>query len=178
MPSLRRRRANTVSSGKNLYEPSEVAQELTKEVMDSSFISAKTKEEYCDKLGSLSTGAVPPAEVVDLKDARAERSAERRPGLEEYRARMVTMMSAMMGILTASMTMVLAVSKEGPFGGLFAASKEKLTLLWPMLLSVLAAALTLFVMFAYREVLMRTQERKRESETRKTRRDPKDDEPA
>jgi hypothetical protein len=39
----------------NLFTPSQIAEELIKEVMDSSFISSSQKAEFCAKLTELST---------------------------------------------------------------------------------------------------------------------------
>lgn len=42
-----------------MYGPAEISSDLIKEVMDSSFISADTKQEYCSKLIELQRGDVP-----------------------------------------------------------------------------------------------------------------------
>lgn len=97
----------------DLYTPKQIAQELMKEVMDSSFISAKSKEQYCDQLSPLIT---PPPVVAPSSAIRVE--ARRSTGVEEYRRRMVTLFSAMMGLLTAMMTLVYALSRDGLFSSL------------------------------------------------------------
>jgi hypothetical protein len=76
---------------KDLYRPFEIAQELMKEVMDSSFISAKTKEDYCTRLGALAkpTMPLPPIEGGVTSE---EQEARRPAAVEEYRSRMVSTM--------------------------------------------------------------------------------------
>jgi len=128
----------------DLYSPTEIAQELMKEVMDSSFISAKAKQEYCSQLSPLTTPVPSP---TDSKLVGAE--ARRPQGVEEYRRRMVTLMSVMLGSLTAMMTLAYALSKDGLsssisrsdglFGGTFVP-------LFLALLSMLVATLALNVL--------------------------------
>ena len=87
----------------DLYDPTQIGEELTKEIMDSSFISANTKQEYCNQLDSLSP--IPPSH---LREEAVEDSAGKpRSDLSEYRSRMVWMMSMMIGIMTAMMTMAV-----------------------------------------------------------------------
>lgn len=99
---------------KSLYGIPEIAQELMKEVMDSSFISAKIKEDYCARLAALAQvpSNQPPSPASRTKDDRPI------SGMEEYRARMITMMSVMMGMVAASMTLFMALTKNGPFSSL------------------------------------------------------------
>ncbi|WP_440221759.1 hypothetical protein ACQQ2N_11720 [Dokdonella sp. MW10] len=99
---------------KNLYRASEIAQELMKEVMDSSFISAKTKEEYCAQLARLVAAPSTQPSSTHQKP-RDERPSS---GMEEYRSRMISMMSIMMGMGAASMTLFMVLSKNAPFASL------------------------------------------------------------
>jgi len=55
----------------DLYDPTQIGEELTKEITDSSFISANTKQEYCNQLDSLSP--LLPSQV-------REEAVEYRPG--------------------------------------------------------------------------------------------------
>ena len=125
----------------DLYDPTQIGEELTKEIMDSSFISANTKQEYCKQLNSLSPRPPlqvreetveysrarkprPPLQVreetvvygrakkprppLQEKEEAVEYRAEKlRPDLAEYRSRMVWMMSMMIGVMTAIMTMAV-----------------------------------------------------------------------
>lgn len=128
-----------VDSG-DLYEPSEIAQELIKEVMDSSFISSSTKEEYCGKLSSLFKPSIP-EKVVELKKVSNERILRDSSSIEDYRSRMVWMMSMMMGILVAMMTVVLAFTKTGVIENKVSIFKDKIAILVPMLLALVSTTL-------------------------------------
>ena len=80
--------------------------------MDSSFISAKTKQEYYHQLDSLTRVSTEPhEETADLSRARAAPRSD----LTEYRSRMVGMVSLMLGSTTALMTMILVVTDDFDF---------------------------------------------------------------
>jgi hypothetical protein len=136
---------------KSLYRAPEIAQELMKEVMDSSFISAKTKEDYCARLATLvpSPTTQPPSPPARSKDDQPS------SGMEEYRARMISMMSVMMGMVAASMTLFMALSKNGPFSSL-AFSSNLLAVILPAasaMAVVVAAAVAMSVMRVQRKHL-------------------------
>ncbi len=137
--------------GDDLYGPSEIAQELTKEVMDSSFISSKTKEEYCAKLSALSP---PPEEkrVIELRKAGGYRHLSSSSGLEGYRSRMITMMSMMMGVLAALMTVVFAFTRLDIFETTSSIFKDKFTILIPMLVTLLTTVIVVFFTTISKEI--------------------------
>lgn len=100
----------------DLHTPSQIVDELTKEIMDSSFISSKAKRDYCNHLEALTA-------VTPDGDSQSERTNEDRSRsrleFQEYRTRMVTAMSVTLGIITAMMTMIVAfygasISADGP----------------------------------------------------------------
>ena len=91
----------------DVVDPAQIGEELTKEIMDSSFISASTKQEYCDQLTPLTSA--PPEVTANTADASEERSRSR-SDFSAYKARMVTSVSAMLGGTTAMMTMILVIS--------------------------------------------------------------------
>ncbi|MEJ6080839.1 hypothetical protein MT391_20260 [Vibrio sp. 1-Bac 57] len=70
----------------------EISSELIKEVMDSSFISAQTKQDFCEKLSSLK----PEAKTNELTE-----SIKKSYSRDKYRSQMVTMMATMAGLTTA-----------------------------------------------------------------------------
>lgn len=114
-----------------LYNLNEFAAELTKEVMDSSFISAETKEQFCEKLSVI----------------REERPETDRKGMAEdyekaarYRRQMVVTMSMMVGMMTAVVGFITSmesrvVSEPEQFAFLFV----------PAAIAVLAALLTVIM---------------------------------
>ena len=151
---------------KDLHRPYEIAQELMKEVMDSSFISAKTKEEYCSRLVVLTiqTTTTPPTEA---SSAAREGDIRRSVGFQEYRSRMVAMMSMMMGVLAAIMTVVLALWEEGPLLKLAINLEDTYTaILLPGLATVFAAALALYAMLFVRGLRDRLERRAREKKVK------------
>lgn len=138
---------------KDLYPPKEIAQELTKEVMDSSFISPKVKDEYCAHLGPLSEAPapIPPEGGGELLEIRQR---VRRTEMADYRARMVSMMSVMMGALAASMTVMVALIQfREPSADIrsFFGSRDFGTLLLPALLAILVTATATMVTFMWRD---------------------------
>ncbi|MER8846036.1 hypothetical protein [Mesorhizobium australicum] len=85
----------------DLYGAGEIAQDLIKEVMDSSFISAEAKEEYCRRLADLDKADTKP-EKVDTDARRAVRSTQ------------TAAFSLALGISAAMMSATLVViMKEG-----------------------------------------------------------------
>ncbi len=80
-----------------------VSSELVKEVMDSSFISAQAKQEFCEKLTQIKEEA-PRVEKVEV-DREYSISAR-------YRRQMVAMLSGMVGILTALAGLFLTLQKS------------------------------------------------------------------
>ncbi|MCF7954291.1 MAG: hypothetical protein K9M75_00675, partial [Phycisphaerae bacterium] len=87
----------------NLHNTKSFADVLIKEVMDSSFIAASTKADFCQKLSQLRPTAEPMQST-----ARTVRSSSE---LSDYRQRMVTMLSVMMGITVSLTTVVLSLNK-------------------------------------------------------------------
>lgn len=82
-------------STNDLYGPAEVAQDLIKDVMDSSFISAEAKENYCLRLVALnSSNAEPPIEQGARTAARSV-------------AAQTAMLSVTLATISALMTMSL-----------------------------------------------------------------------
>ncbi|MBU1320058.1 MAG: hypothetical protein KKG33_11735 [candidate division Zixibacteria bacterium] len=89
----------------DLYKPTEIGEELTKEIMDSSFISASTKQSYCEQLKSfLPTESA----EIDAKDKTAEPG--RISDMVKYRSQMVSMTSMMLGVTAALMTVFVYLS--------------------------------------------------------------------
>lgn len=90
---------------KELYGPAEVAQDLIKEVMDSSFISADTKEAYCKRLAELDK---------TLDEPETEKVKNEALRWSTYRSSQTVFLSMALGITAAAMsaTMVLFVTRN------------------------------------------------------------------
>lgn len=152
----------------DLYQPPEIAQELIKEVMDSSFISSGTKEDYCIRLSALTKQKPTPA--LDKAGGTAEATDPERPSrLDEYRSRMVTMMSMMMGFVVMTMTVAFAFMMKGSLFLEFPMdSKENLAIIIiPVFLTMLAALMSMIMMSLIRDKRGRSEWRDPEIE-RKT----------
>ncbi len=120
----------------DLLSPPQIGEELVKEIMDSSFIAASTKQQYCKQLEPLTQTS------VDLGTERGGVSEDRRAPLAEYRSRMVWMTSVMVGATTTMTTMVYVISR-----GFANDSNQSLALVLPaagaLLATLMAAVLTL-----------------------------------
>lgn len=86
----------------DLYSPEEVSQDLIKEIMDSNFISAKTKELYCERLVTLRN----PEEEVELSTQSATAKVTSRADFAEI-------ISVMSGLL-AGLISTTAVLYDRP----------------------------------------------------------------
>ena len=85
----------------------QISEELVKEVMDSSFISSATKQDYCARLLAMQTPLPPAPEerVAVFKKASVE-------SIENLRSKMLTQMSAITGVMVATLTLFLTVFKD------------------------------------------------------------------
>ncbi|MCE5252415.1 hypothetical protein LLG96_19615 [bacterium] len=92
---------------KDIYSIREIAQELIKEVMDSSFISAKTKEDYCNRLADLNEFE---NEKITKKEKLEQDIKTSSSILIESRERSVQLVSIMFGILSAMMTILIVLT--------------------------------------------------------------------
>lgn len=123
-----------------LYGPGEVAQDLIKEVMDSSFISAETKENYCKRLAELDAKATAteqqsPEIMADARRWTATRSSQ------------VAFMSLALALTAGAMSIALVLvstlygtgefDPEGP--------PAILAILLPVVATLVAAVLSLVV---------------------------------
>ena len=86
-----------------LLKPRQIAEELIKEVMDSSFISSRTKRLFCDNLKSL----IPSAETA--LDKQVQKEAQVFVARVEYRERMVMLFSMILGMITAMGSLYVAI---------------------------------------------------------------------
>lgn len=95
------------------YTPAEIGQELVKEVMDSSFIPAKTKDDFCSKIeGSLllSLGQTPTATERVISIEKAQMKGESSSAVSsEYRLRIIRNWSILLGAISALATIATAV---------------------------------------------------------------------
>lgn len=90
-----------------MYGPKEVAEKLTKEIMDSPFLSSKMKEKFCNRVHSM-TAIVEDSHKakVRLQDEREYASSE----LNKYKEKINTCTSIALGSGVAYVTMLFLVA--------------------------------------------------------------------
>ena len=98
------------------YSVHQISEELVKEVMDSSFISSATKQDYCAKLLAMQIGLPASPELAErpLSTTNPEtvQAGEPVESLERLRSRMITQMSALIGVMVTTLTLVLTVFRD------------------------------------------------------------------
>jgi|SRR5690554_169795 len=85
----------------DIYQPKQIAEELIKEIMDSSFISSDTKNSYCETLSHLIKESPPEKDDLALK-------AEVKSAESDYRQRLNERMSMVLGLTAAMITMLVS----------------------------------------------------------------------
>jgi hypothetical protein len=143
----------------DVYGVVEIAEDLIKEVMDSSFISANSKADYCNKLNELRQPEHKYLPVESIEKAKETIKAT----VSDYRERMTTMMSILMGLVSAMMTVVFAFTRFR--GELFPSRVEVLI---PTLVSVMAVMFTMVLWVTYRQAMLKRERREtKEDENKK-----------
>lgn len=89
-------------SRSDLYGPKQIAEELVKEVMDTSFLSSARKAEYCQQL--LPLEGPPGAEQSTPTGARSESSEL----IASYRKETIEWVSGLLGFIAATMSVMTA----------------------------------------------------------------------
>lgn len=105
----------------DLFSPGQLTEELIKEVMDSSFISASQKTEYCGRLSALVSE--PPSRArhegaLNISGVASMKRGDSTVVLAEYRSRQVAMTSTLLGFVTATsaiMFSALEIFRKGTF---------------------------------------------------------------
>ncbi len=142
----------------DLYDTSTLVDVLTKEVMDSSFLAASAKADFCNQLAQLRPH-------VEMAKADAETVADVRratPELAQYRQRMVSMMSAMLGVMAAVMTVSVAlfgILKDSSFD----LHSKNIAIVLPTVLTILVALAMSYLTWVVRIVERKIRERSRKS---------------
>lgn len=138
----------------DVYDLNDIANALIKEIMDSSFLPASGKNDYCDKLSKLKE---PP-------EHQAEQSVTvRHTAIERGKERMIMTMSLTFGIMTALMAFFLVFYKER--GALLLESSSSIIPIISVLVAAIAALLLSFLLMAFRSQLKEKLEEKKEKIT-------------
>jgi len=132
----------------DIYKPKQIAEELIKEIMDSSFISSDTKQKYCETLAHLVT---PPRAAVDLHSLKLELKVAE----SDYRSRLASRMSAILGLTAAMVTMMTVFSRlvDRPSLSLFSNAFEVFV---PTLTILLATTVAMAAMLSAKRIQERS----------------------
>lgn len=117
----------------DMHDLNDVSSELIKEVMDSSFISASAKQEFCEKL----TAIKKEEEVSEKAEFDKEHDVSAR-----YRQQLVAVLSAMVAILTG-------------LAGVAVTLMEKTTILEPKNLALMAIPALVAILISFVAVMAR-----------------------
>lgn len=132
----------------DLYDAKTFADVLIKEVMDSSFLPASSKTEFCKRLSEMKPSPLAEAHPRPSKSI---------PEIADYRRRMVTMMSGMLGVMTALMTLVFAILNIFGRTKIDIGSKDFI-LVVPTVLTLLVAIVATYAMWMFRLLERRRRE--------------------
>ncbi|EHU0376662.1 hypothetical protein R6I31_003667 [Vibrio cholerae] len=141
----------------DVYQPKQIAEELIKEIMDSSFISSETKKNYCETLAHLVTKEKTTDAILSL---RVERTSIE----SEYRQKQTERMSAMLGVTAAMGTMAVALSTVLDKPTLSSPIKELINITLPTV-TVLASVLLATIAMLISVKLKRSRDGREEKET-------------
>ena len=131
---------------KDMYTANEIAEELIKEIMDSSFIPGKLKNEYSSRLSVLI--------VPEIK----ENVVEERIKKAEYLNRMVTSFSASIGLMAALMTMIFIILEFPSSRSLFSSTYKYFA---PTISALIITAAT-FYLNVFTDIRYKKKERQKE----------------
>lgn len=93
------------------YNVQQISEELVKEVMDSSFISSATKQDYCTKLMQMrQPNALAKVHRVEIEPARKVDVSV--SSIESVKSKMLAQLSAVMGVMVAALTLFFTLFKE------------------------------------------------------------------
>lgn len=89
-------------SREDVFKPKQIAEELIKEIMDSSFISSDTKQDYCDSLLHL---ILPSINTTNIDELYSDFKLKE----DDYRRRSNARMSAILGLTSTIMVTMLTL---------------------------------------------------------------------
>jgi len=94
---------------KDAFNVQQISEDLMKEVMDSSFISSAIKQDYCTKLLKMGEPRVAASGLRVVEGGKVEISVS---SIESLRSKMLTQMSAITGVMVATLTLFLTLFKD------------------------------------------------------------------
>jgi|TARA_R110001583_G_scaffold195542_1_gene375768 hypothetical protein len=127
---------------KDTYQAKQIAEELIKEIMDSSFISSDTKKSYCETLAHLvNEEKTIDAPLVEANELKAVES--------DYRRKQTESMSVVLGLTAAFGTMIVSITKyvdsdkvSSPLKSIFDVTLPTFVVLLAVMVTTLAMVLS------------------------------------
>ena len=148
-----------------LYTVSEISQDLIKEVMDSSFISAKTKQLYCENLASLQMDEA----VSQVKEDREYALGVKQAFNKQAASTIAVALSVMTGFLSSLIYLASQRLEISLSDGLSALTGTSISILLPLLASLLAAFVALVTLKVEKRRITSPEEMMRDDVIRKIR---------
>ncbi len=131
----------------DLYSPTQISEELVKEVMDSSFISSVQKKEYCGRLAELGNA---------MKQEEPDAAKEATPKtIVEYRQRFVSTISMLMGVLTATVTLMYTFLEFIRKKDAIVSDGKQFDSFIPLIIAMVSMISVTLVMVLYRDFIRR-----------------------
>lgn len=128
-------------SKSDIYQPKQIAEELIKEIMDSSFISTETKKSYCQTLAHLVSEALPESDAMISE-------VEKRVAENEFREKLSERMSAILGLTAAMITMLVVFQRFVSGSDISTPLKEVFDLIVPTMAVLFATLVAMASMLA------------------------------
>ncbi|MDE1269794.1 hypothetical protein, partial [Vibrio aestuarianus] len=137
MATSRKYKVNSV----DVFQPKQIAEELIKEIMDSSFISSEAKQEYCSILSHLVVEIEPEIDITDAETKMLDK---------HYQIKQNQQMSVVLGLFTGAMSVALTIMS------MYTKVEESSSLImklymstFPMLMAAGTALVSIAGIFAY-----------------------------
>ncbi len=128
-------------NSKDVFQPKQIAEELIKEIMDSSFISFEAKSQYCSSLSHLVEDVRPRSEVEESEEKRLNK---------HYQIKQNQQMSVVLGLFTGATSVVVTImSMNMKIDETSSLITKVYMTTFPMMLAASAALVSIAGIFAY-----------------------------
>ncbi|MDF4518501.1 hypothetical protein P3485_22155 [Vibrio parahaemolyticus] len=128
-------------NSKDIFQPKQIAEELIKEIMDSSFISFEAKSQYCSSLSHLVEDVRPRSEVEESEEKRLNK---------HYQIKQNQQMSVVLGLFTGATSVVVTImSMNMKIDETSSLITKVYMTTFPMMLAASAALVSIAGIFAY-----------------------------
>ncbi|MBZ2174464.1 hypothetical protein K8M07_04315 [Schnuerera sp. xch1] len=128
---------------KDMFTLEQICDELIKEVMDSSFISSETKNEYCERLLSLRNQKAEDERKLTIEYISNKENVK---SVLEYRQKLTANMTMTLGIMVTLMSFIVTIILSLENQAIFIDLNNELFYLIPMVVSFATILIVLMVM--------------------------------